>query len=424
MTLQSEFKERKLKSEGIEVYSFPSSSHSFCLSLIIRAGTMHEAVGEEGYTHFFEHIVFRNISRLMSGELYRVLDRHGLTFSGTTYNELIHLSIQGSPKYFNIASDILTLALKPLVIDKSELDSEKERVKREIREDTYRSSVDELLQKAVWENTSLSRPITGTVGGISKLTLKKLSDFSKKILTRENVFFYLTGAFGEEEEKYLVSKVEGITLPSGKKRENSPEVPLDFFKRNAKVVFKKADFCKVKLAFDVDTRKIKKPLRDIIYDMLFGGDSSRIFLSLSEEKGYIYSFDANVEEYENVGVFTLSFETGEKDFLPALRLALEVISTAAQKELFEFAKVPYTENYLFMLDDSEALCWNKVYESRFLGFDYSTLDERREEYGRITFEDVERAAEGIFRKDNLTIAIKHRRDVQKEVSDIIDEILK
>ena len=424
MTQQSEFKERKIKTTGIEVYSFPSSSHSFCLSLFIRAGAMHEEKGEEGYTHFFEHIVFRNISRLMSGELYRVLDRHGLTFSGTTYNELIQLSIQGSPKYFKVAADILTLATSPLVIDRTELDSEKERVKREIREDTYRSSVDELLQKAVWENTPLSRPITGTVGGISKLTLKKLSGFSKKILTSENVFFYLTGAFGEEEESYLVSKVDGITLPSGKKRENSPEKPRDFFERGGKIVFKKADFCKVKLSFDVDTKRIKKPLRDIVYDMLFGGDSSRIFLSLSEEKGYIYSFDANVEEYENVGAFTLSFETGEKDFLPALRLALSVISTAAQRELFEFAKVPYTENFLFMLDDSEALCWNKVYESQFLGFDYTSLDKRREEYQKITFDDVVQATESIFKKDNLTVAIKHRRDVQKEVREIIDEVLK
>lgn len=385
---------------------------------------MHEETDEEGYTHFFEHIVFRNISRLMSGELYRVLDRHGLTFSGTTYNELIHLSIQGSPKYFKVAADILSLALSPLAVSVTELDSEKERVKREIREDTYRSSVDELLQKAVWENTSLARPITGTVGGISKLTLKKLDSFSKKILTNENVFFYLTGAIGEDEENYLVSKAKEISLPSGKKRENVPEKPSDFFLRRGKVVFKKADFCKVKLAFDVDTEKIKKPLRDIIYDMLFGGDSSRIFLSLSEEKGYIYSFDANVEEYKNVGVFTLSFETSEKDFLPALRLALGVISTAAQRELFEFAKVPYTENYLFMLDDSESLCWNKAYESHFLGFNYATLDERREEYQKITFEDVARAAESIFKKDNLTVALKHRRDVQKEVREIIDEILK
>ena len=60
-----------------------------------------------------------------------------------------------------------------------------------------------------------------------------------------------------------------------------------------------------------------------------------------------------------------------------------------------------------------------AHEIRSLGYETTEVTD-----GRITFEDVERAAEGIFRKDNLTIAIKHRRDVQKEVSDIIDEILK
>ena len=359
----------------------------------------------------------------MSGTLYRELDRQGLTFSGTTYNELIQLSIQGNPKFIEKAIDILTLALSPLVITNEEFSSEKERVKREIREDSYPSTVDALCQKTVWKDTPLSESITGSVGRISRMSRKSLDAFWHKTVTRENVFFYLTGAFDSSHEEYLVKKVSEITLPQGVKRENmAPDSPC-FFKRAPEITIKRADYCKVKLSFDADLKVVKKPVRDVLYDMLFGGDSSRMFTELSEKEGYVYSFDANFEEYRDKGVLSLSFETSKKDFLDALTLALSLIKSTPDPEHFEFAKVPYTENYLFVLDDAEALNWNKVYESHFLGFEYKSLEDRRRAYLDVTLDDVCRGAEVIFKKENLTLAVKHRNPdgLDEKIKSIVEK---
>lgn len=384
---------------------------------------MYESEGEGGYSHFFEHIVFRNINKIMSGELYRELDRRALTFSGTTYNEMIQLTLQGSEKHFKKALDILALALSPLVIGKEEFEGEKERVKREIREDTFSSSVDALSQKTVWYGTSLENTITGKVGTLSDMSMKRLSLFREKILTRENVFFYLTGSFSKDDEEYLKEKVEEIKLPSGKVRNNLAPLPKDFFNRAPNLLVKKADYCKVKISFDVDTSEIKKQVRDVIYDMLFQGDSSRIFLELSEKKGFVYSFDANFEEYANVGVISLSFETSEKDFKEAFSLALRLILSGFSEEELSFAKAPYIENFLFLLDDAEALNFNKVYETHFLSSGYSSLEERREKYLALTLKEVMRASEKIFRKENLTIAVKHKKgEIEGELKKIIEEV--
>ncbi len=413
MTQQSNLKEKKLNTD-IDVYSFPSTSHSFTLSLYIRSGVLYEEEKENGYSHFFEHAVFRNINHLMSGSLYRELDRHALTFSGATYNEQIQFSVSGSATEFKAAVDILILALCDFVITKEELESEKERVKREIREDTYSSSVDALLQKEVWRDTPLSQTITGSVGKVSKITLSSLKSFREKILFKENLFFMLTGQVGQQDEEYLVSKVKKCNIISGIKRENKAVLPLNFFKRSPDFVSKRADFCKIKFSFDVDCSKVNKPSRDLIYDMLFQGDTSRIFLELSEKCGYVYSFDANFEEYRNIGLITLSFETSEKDFIPASKKALELLVRPFDKECLEFAKAPYTKNWLFVLDDSDALNWNKSYESRFLGFEYDTLSERRKAYLDIDLDSVNKAAESIFKKENLTVAIKHKKPEKAE----------
>ncbi|MBQ7897039.1 MAG: insulinase family protein [Clostridia bacterium] len=424
MTLQNNFNEKKINASGIDVYTFPSTAHSFFLALYIPAGPLYERESERGYSHFLEHIIFRNINNLTSGTLYRELDRHGLTFSGTTYNELIQLSIQGNPKFLPKAIDILTLALSPLVITSEEFSSEKERVKREIREDSYPSTVDALCQKTVWKDTPLSESITGSVGRISKMSRKSLDAFWHETVTKRNVFFYLTGAFDASHEEYLIKKVSKISLPDGRKRENLAPVSSHFFNRAPEINIKRADYCKVKISFDADLKALKKPVRDILYDMLFGGDSSRMFTELSEREGYVYSFDANFEEYRDRGVLSLSFETSAKDFLDAFTLALSLIKAQPDPEHFEFAKVPYTENFLFVLDDAEALNWNKVYESRFLGFEYESLEDRRGAYLDVTFDDVCRGAETIFKKENLTVALKHRKTegLEEKIKSIIEKI--
>ena len=55
-------KEQMHSVNGIELYSLTNSAlKSFCLSLYIKAGSIFEKESENGISHLFEHIVFRNI---------------------------------------------------------------------------------------------------------------------------------------------------------------------------------------------------------------------------------------------------------------------------------------------------------------------------------------------------------------------------
>ncbi|MBE6650566.1 MAG: insulinase family protein [Ruminococcaceae bacterium] len=414
---------KSITKSGIRLYSLYTPLHSFVLSLYIPAGPLYDGSDNVGMSHLLEHSLFRNINHIMGGTLYRELDRYGLTLSGATYNELIQISVQGSPKHFDKAADILLLALSPLEITLSELNAEKERVKREIREDTYRSSVDAMSQKAVWVGTGLAETITGTVGKISAVTLSKLHKFSEELFCKNNIFFYLTGAFEEKNLSGLVERLDKISLPDGKTRSNTAEKPKRFFKRSPDITVKRDDFCKVKLAFDIDCEKTRKPARDLVYDILFQGDTSEVFLELSEKNGYVYSFDANLDEYRNLGSLSLSFETSAADFEPALRAVWKIFKNITEKvdeEKLSLAKVPYTENSEFILDDAEALNWNKAWESHILGFEYTTLEARKKAYFDVTAKEVCETAKKIFSLSNLTVAAKHRKPetAEKIIKDV------
>ena len=121
---------------GIPVYAFPSEHlHGFALSLYVRGGALFETETHAGISHLIEHLVFRSINRHMGGTLYQTLDRLGLTVEGVTYREFLQFTVTGAPKHFSTAAHILSLALAPLSLSKEDLETERARVKAEIRED-------------------------------------------------------------------------------------------------------------------------------------------------------------------------------------------------------------------------------------------------------------------------------------------------
>ena len=54
--------ERSVSVNGISIYSLTNPNlRSFCLSLYVRAGSIFEDLSNNGISHLFEHVVFRNI---------------------------------------------------------------------------------------------------------------------------------------------------------------------------------------------------------------------------------------------------------------------------------------------------------------------------------------------------------------------------
>lgn len=53
--------ERSVSVNGISIYSLTNPNlRSFCLSLYVRAGSIFEDSSNNGISHIFEHVVFRN----------------------------------------------------------------------------------------------------------------------------------------------------------------------------------------------------------------------------------------------------------------------------------------------------------------------------------------------------------------------------
>ena len=405
--------ERQRQAEnGITVYDYLNSSlNSFYISLFVKAGSMYESARDNGITHFLEHAVIRNVNALMEGGLYAMLDECGIEFNASTYSEMVQFYVHGAKEKFQIGARIISMVLSPIILTPSDVRTECERIKAEIRENDERGSLSNFTAAIVHEGTSLSRPIIGTASGVSKISARRLEEYRRATFTQENLFVYVTGAYGDSELDSLVRLIGESEVLSSEPRENMAPVPPFFGKRDGRVQVKNGDFTMMRFTFDMDMSKISVPESDLIYDLLLGGYNSRFFIEMSEKRGLFYDISGSTERYSNIGSLTFSFEVRAGSVYEATELLLSLLSQFKEEILPEekMMKAGYVDNAGLLLDDPRELNFTFAYDNHILCEGYRTLDERAERYRAVTPESLRLAARELFKKENLTLTVKGKR---------------
>ncbi len=400
---------RTAAKNGIPVISYKNeNAHSFFISAFLKSGSMYEDEGENGITHFLEHISIRNISKLMNGELYSALDLRGMEFNASTYNEMVQFYITGADKNFKYGAEVISKILSPIVLDKSEIDAERARIKAEIRESNDKTSLAEFTSSAVWEGTSLAYPIAGTLGSVNRITLSKLEAYRRRVFNKDNVFFYVTGNIDDADISYLTDLIGKYDLYDGEEHTNHAPVPSNFGKREPNIKIKNADFTKIRFSFDVDTERVTSTELDLLYDIVLGGYSSDFFVEMSEKRGLFYDLGGAVERYRNIAVFTFSYEVRENKLYDAVSLTCRLMDAYKNDvlPLEKCMKAGYVDNAYMLYDDTRELNFTFGYDNYLLGLGYGSIDDRRGAYASITPERIREVARAVFNKNNLTVTLK------------------
>jgi predicted Zn-dependent peptidase len=395
---------------GVKIYHDCNTQlHSFCLSLYVKAGSMYEQKEENGISHFFEHIVFRNIHYRMGKNLYQTLDRLGLVFNAITYKEFMVFYITGAPQHFSQAAEILSGVMDPLVLPEEEIDIERRRIKAEIREDDEDDGLFAFSRNLIWKKTSLAWPIAGKKSVLNTIKRKQLSAFQKKILSRDNYFYYVTGNASEDDIAFLGKTVSAYSpTPKSLKRDNVAPVPKRFFHRKNKVYFKKGSKVSVCFGIDVDAQKYSSAERQLLYDVLFDGDFCRVHQALSEEKGYVYSYDSSIEEYRNLAHIRLIYEVQEKNLYASVEEVFRIFASLKEDvgDALEYAKPTYIDNAHFIEDDAEDYNWMMAYENHILKLPYHNIREKMKDYEQVSAERLKQICREVFRSENMVLAVE------------------
>lgn len=393
----------------IEILSLSNPNlHHTELGVYLRYGSMYEPDKYNGIAHFYEHIIFRNLNKLYGGDLYRLLDLNCVNFNACTYKELIEINIKFLPCCSDFALDILEKIFSPIILTADEISAERNRVRAEIREHST-WDLDDLAIKTVWENTSLANSILGTRGTVSKIRKKQLSAAHCEIFSAKNIIVCLTGNVSDEllsQTKAVLERQECTkNIPF---RDNTAPVPKSFGNRSCKIVHYRSGDSRMRLCFDMDCKEITRAERDLLYDVLFTGETCKFYQHLSEEKGLVYSFDAYLGDYRNIGCISVFMEYANADFLLLIKEIVKIFQEIKQGNFDLYcAKTNYTLGREFLLDNPHDLNWSLMFKSRFLGTEYA-FEDTANVYESITDEQIVNAARKIFTTKNLVAVIANK----------------
>ncbi len=416
--------EQVSKVNGVKICSLINPNlNCFCLSLYIRAGSLFENSSNNGISHLFEHIVFRNIKNKYKN-FYEFIAFHGIDFQGCTYKEFIRFSLNGPKNEFLVATEILYSIFDCINLSKSEFDNEKIRIKAEIRENDERSSIDYFFNQSVWKDSEAEKSVLGYCKVLDSISIKRLNDFRRECFSQDNCIIYITGAVDKKDIDTLEEKIRTIDIQEEKTlRTNTISINKHFFHRDGTITVKNSYWHYIKIGFDIDSSKYTNGILDLLYAILFKGDKALVQNYLSEENPLIYSYDSTLEQYDNVANINFKFEVEKAKIEDAIKSVVALLKDFIAGNFNFNASLKAEMYYAEMeLDKPDDLNWSMAYYNHML--DTQPIDYTDDYYGRfrITKQQVIEAAKEIFQTQNMTVVIKGDKKKIKQQS--IENILK
>jgi len=352
--------------------------------------------------------LFKGTKKRTAKEIASSLESVGGSLNAFTGREHTCYFARVLDEHTDIALDVLSDILKNPLFNPSHLEKERAVVISEIKEleDSPADLVHDLLMSTMWRENSLGRPIIGSAESVLKLTRSKLVDFMKRNYISPRVVIATSGNFKHEE---LVNKIKRKFRFGSDSHPASENQMLPQAESNRMVARRKTAQTHISLGVSTFAYRDKRRYATLVLsNILGGGMSSRLFQSIREKLGLVYSVYTFVDFFEDTGIFGISMGTHKKNTVRVIELVLKEIRKLKKDSLtsqeLSHAKYQLKGNLLLALE-STSNRMNRLARYELLLHDYVDLDETINSINRIKAKDVIEVAEEFFSSDKLSAAV-------------------
>lgn len=398
---------RALLPNGLTVVCVPQPAlHSAAMTLHVRVGSRFERSGDNGRSHFLEHMMFRGTpSYATAHDQALALERFGGTLYAATHADFGLMSLAVPPENFEPALALFAeIVLSPRF---SDIELERAIVREEILEslddDAQQIDPDNLSHALIFGEHPLGFPIAGSLESVAHFCVEDLREHHRVHYTARNAVLCLAGAIDPDVSVKWADAHFG-RLPSGE-RAIALAPPHSQKSARLRYVENQTSQTDLRLAFrapgehDPDEAAAEALLR-----LLDDGMSTRLYAQVCDEKGLCYNVSADYETYEDDAVLDLAAVVQHARAATVMRELCDVVQRIAREGPSEpeLRKVQTRHGWeaRAMLDDAEALA--DFHGLATLAGIADTLQARHDEILAVTCRHVRDVARRIFRPENLS----------------------
>lgn len=381
---------------------------SISFGLFLRSGSRHEREDQHGLTHFIEHALFKGTRRRSVAQIAAETDELGGNLDAFTGREMVgfynKVLDEHLPRAFDLIADLVTAPS----FDPGELKKERNVILEEIKmvEDTADDIIFDLFCAKFYPRHPLGRTILGTPRSLKTFTDAAVRSYYKGSYCPNNLVIAAAGNLEHEQLLALAREHFGhlpprrTALPS-----STPQPAAPITLRN------KPELEQAHLVIGAPCPSLvseDRYIANLLSVILGGGASSRLFQSVREELGLVYTVYAALNPYQDCGYLTIYAATSTAQLSETIaatmielqRLKREPVSA----EELQRNKDQLKASLLLNLDSTTS--WMSALVAQETSFGrFISPDEIIARVEGVTAADVQRLANEIFRPETLAATV-------------------
>lgn len=376
-----------------------------------RVGSRDESDAVAGIAHFIEHMLFKGTDRRpQSSAITEEIEGIGGNIDAGTSRETTSYSVRVPYDAIETGFDVLADMLRNSLFRAEDVEKEREVITEEIRgiNDIPDEVVGELIDRLVWGDAAVGRPIAGFEETVAELKRDDLTDFLQNRYTPERLVISAAGKVDHQQVVALALAAFG-DLSGGRDSVPTPFVPPAQTKPRVALVGREIEQANLSLAVQAisysDPRKYAQYLLHII---LGGTMSSRLFMRIREDLGLAYNVGSYFPTLVDVGWGTIYAGVDPDRAEHTVSAILDELARLRTEPVtpteFERARRYVTGSLLMGLEGSAPVAsWIGMREL-LLG-DILTPEDVVAHYNAVTIEEVHALASELFLPGRLNLAI-------------------
>jgi predicted Zn-dependent peptidase len=292
---------------GIRLVSQEMPDHrSVSLGIWVENGSRHEAPGENGISHFIEHLLFKGTERRSAAQIAEEMDAVGGILNAFTAKEHTCYYAKVLDEDLPLAVDLLTDIFLHSKFDGEEIERERSVILQEISqaEDTPDDYVHDLFSLDFFKDHPLAHPICGRAQTVNAFRRQDFLTFFKSRYRPRRVVISAAGHLRHDDlVKAMNERLGSVTDSADDARsmsrdgEKAPQTRSGVFQHVKSLE-------QVHLCLGVPGLHQSHPQRYAAYvlnTVLGGGMSSRLFQEIREKRGKAYSVYSFASSYKDTG---------------------------------------------------------------------------------------------------------------------------
>ena len=359
------------------------SVRSAAIGIWVNVGSRDETPAVAGASHFLEHLLFKGTTRRTALEISATIEAVGGEMNAFTSKEYTCFYARVIDTDLPMAIDVVSDLITSSIVSALDVDAERKVVLEEIamRDDDPSDLVHDLYAETYYGDTTLGRPILGTIKSIKEMSRSSVFNYYKKKYLPQDL---VVAVAGNIKHKRVVAMVEeALSRDNFLNVKGAPQIrPNTPVKtkpmQSVGLLTRKTEQAHMFYGMEGVARSDERRFAmGVLASALGGGMSSRLFQEIREKRGLAYSVYAYAQQFAGSGQIGFYAGCNPTKAIKVVEIIREVLADVAENgmshEEIERAKGAVRGSLVLSQEDSASrmsrIGKNEIVYGQVMGFD-------------------------------------------------------